>query len=47
MMDSILETLRETISLLKQDYVRISLAFNTFLRGSLGGGLGALKIWGY
>ena len=28
----------------KQDYVRISLAFNTFLRGSLGGGLGVLKI---
>ena len=24
----------------KEDYVRISLAFNTFLRGSLGGGLG-------
>ena len=28
----------------EQDYDRISLAFNTFLRGSLGGGLGALKI---
>ena len=28
----------------EQDYVRISLAFNTFLRGSLGGGLGVLKI---
>tara|TARA_R100000149_G_C5846663_1_gene116755 strand:- start:293 stop:904 length:612 start_codon:yes stop_codon:yes gene_type:complete len=28
----------------KEDYVRISLAFNTFLRGSLGGGLGELKL---
>jgi uncharacterized protein (TIGR02466 family) len=28
----------------KQDYVRISLAFNTFLRGSLGGGLGELTV---
>jgi len=28
----------------EQDYTRISLAFNTFLRGSLGQGLGKLKI---
>ncbi len=28
----------------EQDYIRISLAFNTFLRGSLGGGLGELKV---
>tara|TARA_Y100000114_G_scaffold33722_1_gene29104 strand:- start:50 stop:661 length:612 start_codon:yes stop_codon:yes gene_type:complete len=36
--------LYHSVKINKNDYTRISLAFNTFLRGTIGGGLGELKL---